>query len=166
MLLTQTFVLGRWYWTYARDCRWCNSYTPARQLVWSPIHSDDPAYGIRSAVRFDHVCWIAAPKVFLLFSISFFTARRYASAVYAMALCGDPFPAVCKAEKLYLLVGGRCPMRFEHVCEPSPDWLVGVLARENRWMVGQRRQWSGGTWKGEWDSFGRERKRSKAARWR
>jgi len=32
-------------------------------------------------------------------------------------------------------------MRFEHVCVPSPDWLVGVLAPENCWMVGPWRQW-------------------------
>ena len=33
----------------------------------------------------------------------------------------------------YLLICGRsdkCPMRFEHVCVPSPDWLVGAFWRE------------------------------------
>jgi len=51
---------------------------------------------------------------------------------------------VGRAERRYLFtVGGQsgeCPMRFECVDVSSPDWLVSVLARVNRWRPGQQRQ--------------------------
>jgi len=51
---------------------------------------------------------------------------------------------VCKTEQRYLFTvsgqSSKCPMRFEYVDVYSPDWLVGVLARVNSWMPGQRRQ--------------------------
>jgi len=43
----------------------------------------------------------------------------------------------------YFLVRGRsdkCPVRFQQVCLPSPDWLVSVLARENRCILDPWRQ--------------------------
>ena len=45
----------------------------------------------------------------------------------------------------FLLISERsdkCPTRFEHVCVPSPDWLVGAFGARDRWMIGQRRQYS------------------------
>ena len=48
-----------------------------------------------------------------------------------------------KAERRYLFtVGGQsdeCPIRFECVEVFSPDWLIGVLARVNRWRPPSRR---------------------------